>query len=125
MLEPRHAVLDLDSRWSAYHYGTKSPLRSAVLLLPLGRPDSRTSPAATDRQTHQLQVCAAATERQLQRNRTALDRSRVAAAHSANRISVRHHERAQAGGRTAHALSLALVHRAGLRSGDPASLDVL
>ncbi len=38
--------------------------------------------------------------------------------------SVRHHQRTQTGGRTTHALGLA-VHRAGVRSGDPTSLDVL
>ena len=42
------------------------------------------------RQAHQLRVCAAATERQLQRNRTAVDRSRTSAAHAVDRVSVRH-----------------------------------
>ena len=66
-----------------------------------------------------------ATERQLQRNRTAVDRSRTSAAHSADRLSVRHHQRAQAGGGTAHAPGVALVHGLGFRSGNPASLHVL
>ena len=38
---------------------------------------------------------------------------------------VRHHQRTEAGGGTAHASGVALVHRSGLRSGDPASLHVL
>src|SRR6185369_265501 len=38
---------------------------------------------------------------------------------------VRHHQRAQAGGRTAHAPGLALVHGVGLRSGDSTSLHIL
>ena len=42
-----------------------------------------------------------------------------------DRLFVRHHQRAQAGGGTAHAPGVALVHRSGLRSGDPASLHVL
>jgi hypothetical protein len=40
-----------------------------------------------------------------------VDRSRTPAAHSADRLSIRHHQRAQAGGRTTHASSLAVVHR--------------
>ena len=53
------------------------------------------------------------------------DRSRAAAAHPADWLSVRHHQRAQAGGRTAHASGVALVHGAGVRSGDSASLHLL
>jgi hypothetical protein len=40
-------------------------------------------------------------------------------------LSVRHYQRAQAGGRAAHALGLALVHGFGFRSGDPTSLYIL
>jgi hypothetical protein len=46
----------------------------------------------------------------------------VAVAHASGRVSVRHHQRAQVSGRAAHAFSLALVHRVGLRAGDPAPL---
>ena len=49
----------------------------------------------------------------------------LSAAHPADWLSVRHHQRTQAGGRTAHASGLALVHRIGLRSGDSASLHLL
>ena len=42
-----------------------------------------------------------------------------------DRLSVRHHQRAEAGGGTAHAPGVALVHRSGIRSGDSASLHVL
>src|SRR5207237_1019126 len=38
---------------------------------------------------------------------------------------VRHHQRAQTGGGTAHAPCVALVHGLGCRSGNPASLHVL
>ena len=55
----------------------------------------------------------------------AVHRSRTSAAHPADWLSVRHHQRAQAGGRTAHASGLALVHRVGLRSGSSASLHLL
>ena len=61
-------------------------------------------------------------EGQLQRYGTTVDRSRTAAADPADRLPVRHHQRAQVGGRAAHAPGLALVHRAGIRSGDAASL---
>ena len=49
----------------------------------------------------------------------------LSAAHSADRLFVRHHQRAQVGGGTAHASGVALVHGSGFRSGDPASLHVL
>ncbi len=52
-------------------------------------------------------------------------RSRTSAAHPPDRLLVWHHQRAQAGGGTAHASGVALVHRSGFRSGDPASLHVL
>src|SRR5512146_81399 len=51
----------------------------------------------------------------LQRYGAAFDRSGSVVAHSADRLSVRHHQRAQAGGGAAHAPGLAVVHRAGLR----------
>src|SRR5437660_12377448 len=50
-----------------------------------------------------------------------LDRSRTPAAHCADWLFVRHHQRTQTGGRTAHASGVALVHRPGLRSRGPAS----
>jgi hypothetical protein len=56
-------------------------------------------------------VRAGATERQLQRGRTALDRSRTPAAHAVDRVSIRHHQRAEAGGRATHALGVALGPR--------------
>ena len=46
------------------------------------------------------------------------------AAHSADRLSLWHRERAQTGGRTAHASGVALVYGPWLRSGDFARLDV-
>ena len=49
----------------------------------------------------------------------------LAAAHPADRLFVRHHQRTQTGGRTAHASGVALVHRSGIRSGDSASFHVL
>jgi hypothetical protein len=49
---------------------------------------------------------------------------RPSVAHSFDRLFVRHHQRAETGGRTAHAFGVALVHRSGLRSGDSASLHV-
>ena len=66
---------------------------------------------------HQLQVCAKAAERQLQQDRATVNRSRTPIAHAADWLSVRHHQRAQVGGRAAHASGLAVVHRVGLRSG--------
>ena len=45
-------------------------------------------------------------------------------AHSLDRLPVRHHQRTQTGGGVAHAPGLALVHGAGFRSGDPASLNI-
>ncbi len=50
---------------------------------------------------------------------------RTPAAHSADRLFVRHHQRTQAGGRTTHALGLVLVYRSQLRSGDSTSFHVL
>ena len=41
--------------------------------------------------------------------------SQTAAAHAADRLSIGHHQRAQTGGRVAHASSLALVYRSGPR----------
>ncbi len=79
---------------------------------------------AVDRPAHQFRVCAAATERQLQRHWATVSRSRAVVAHSADRLFVRHHQRAQTGGRTAHASGLAVVYWAGVRSGDSASLDL-
>src|SRR5437773_10624398 len=50
------------------------------------------------------------------------NRSRTSAAHVVDWVSVRHHQRAQTGGGTAHAPGVALVHGPGFRSGNPASL---
>src|ERR1700727_135152 len=44
-----HALLDSHHRRTADHDGATRPLRSAVLLLPTGRSDSRDSPAAAHR----------------------------------------------------------------------------
>src|SRR5262249_27532703 len=121
----RHALFDSD-RWRPVdHDGATRPFRSAVLLLPPGRPDPRNPPAAADRKTHQLCLCAGEVEAELQRNRPSVNRSRTAAAHPLDRVFVWHHQRTEAGGGTGHALGLALVHRTGLRSGDSASLHVL
>ena len=53
------------------------------------------------------------------------NRSRTSVAHAVDWVSVRHHQRAQTGGRTAHAFGVALVHGLGFRSRNPASLHVL
>src|SRR5215470_11119462 len=55
----------------------------------------------------------------------AIDRCRTAVAHSADRLSVRHHQRAQVGGGARHAPGVALLHRFRFRSADSASLHVL
>src|SRR6476620_4888031 len=54
-----------------------------------------------------------------------VDRSRTPAAHAADRLSVRHHQRTQTGGRTAHASGMALVHGARIRPGDSPSFNLL
>src|ERR1700730_3725501 len=59
------------------------------------------------------------------RNRPSVHRSRASASHPVDRLSLRDYQRAQAGRRVAHASGMALVHRAGVRSGDSASLDIL
>src|SRR5262249_18338606 len=96
----RHALFDSD-RWRPVdHDGATRPFRSAVLLLPPGRPDPRNPPAAADRKTHQLCLCAGEVEAELQRNRPSVNRSRTAAAHPLDRVFVWHHQRTEAGGGT-------------------------